>query len=47
MTYRQAVNLLDAVKAGASVPESVITRALEATGDLLPDEAVVLDEVTA
>ena len=34
MNYFQACNLLDQVREGASIPESVITRALELTGDL-------------
>ena len=34
MTYHQATNLLDQARAGASIPESVITRALELTGDV-------------
>jgi hypothetical protein len=37
MTYVQANNLLDLRAAGADIPESVITRALELTGDLEED----------
>lgn len=44
MTYTQASNLLDLRAAGADMPESVINRALELTGDLEPDEVQVAIE---
>ncbi len=34
MTYHDAVNLLDRVRAGANVPSYLINLALMATGDL-------------
>lgn len=34
MNHTQAHNLLDQVREGADMPESVITRALELTGDV-------------
>lgn len=42
MTYHQAHNLLDQAREGASIPESVITRALELTGDVAEDELIKL-----
>ena len=34
MTYADAQNILDMRKAGADMPQSVVDRALELTGDL-------------
>lgn len=38
MTYARAVNILDAVRAGAQYPLYIINRALQATGDLGKDK---------
>ena len=37
MTLHDAQNLLDRCKAGESMPQAVINKALELTGDLEPD----------
>jgi len=37
MTRPQANNILDLRRAGQDMPESVVTRALELTGDIEPD----------
>lgn len=37
MSYHDAMNILDLRAAGADMPEAVINRALELTGDLYED----------
>ena len=37
MTYHDANQILDRRRAGEAMPEAVVTRALELTGDLDPD----------
>ena len=47
MTYHQAHNLLDMRAAGADMPESVINRALELTGDMEADPVqTAIEELT-
>ena len=37
MTYSDAINILDMRRAGADMPQSIVDKALELTGDLEPD----------
>lgn len=37
MSYREAQNILDARRAGKDMPEAVVLKALELTGDYEPD----------
>lgn len=39
MNYHQAQNILDARRAGADMPQIVVRKALELTGDLTPLDA--------
>ena len=38
MSYHEAQNILDARRAGKDMPESLVLKALELTGDYQPDE---------
>ena len=38
MSYHEAQNILDARRAGREMPEAVVLKALELTGDYKPDE---------
>ena len=38
MSYHEAQNILDARRAGKDMPESVVLKALELTGDYQPAE---------
>lgn len=38
MSYHEAQNILDARREGRDMPEALVLKALELTGDYLPDE---------
>jgi len=38
MSYHEAQNILDARRAGKDMPESMVLKALELTGDYQPDD---------
>ena len=40
MTYFDAQNILDMRRAGANMPENVVNRALELTGDITPQYTI-------